>query len=165
MKNKILILDTSAVIGGFNPNLEEPKQYIVPKILEEARSLPTKLKLETAISSGQIKVKQPSPTAVEKVEEEVEKTNDRVSDTDIQLLALGQEMKEAGENPEIITDDYAIQNLAELLEIPYSKMAKPGITTFYEWEKECPACGKVYEDDDMEVCEVCGAKLKRKPKD
>ncbi len=165
MKDKILILDTSALIGGFNPNLEDPKQYIVPKVMEEARSLSTKLKIETAISSGQIRVQQPSSESVEKVKEEVEKTNDRVSETDIQILALGHEMKEEEKNPEIITDDYAIQNLAELLDIPYSQMVKPGITKFYEWKKECPACGKVYEDDEITECEVCGAKLKRKPKD
>lgn len=164
MKNKVLILDTSALIGGFNPNLEEPKQYIVPKVLEEARSLSTKLKLETAISSGQIKVKEPSDESLATVEKEIEKTNDKVSKTDIELLALAQELREAGEIPNIVTDDYAIQNLAELLEIKYSRVAQPGITAIYEWEKKCPSCGRTYEKD-IDRCEVCGAKLRRKPKD
>lgn len=135
MENKVFILDTSALIGGFTPSLRETTQFIVPQVLAEARSLSVKLKLETAINSGQIKVRKPSKEALDKVREEVEKTRDRVSKTDIQLLALGQELQESGKNPILITDDYAIQNLAEILEIQYKEVAKPGISDVYEWER------------------------------
>ncbi len=157
-------MDTSALIGGFTPNLRKPTQYIVPQVLEEARSLSVKLKLETAISSGQIKVREPSEESMEKIKDEVDKTKDRVSDTDTQILALAYELKEAGKKPEIITDDYAIQNIAEILEIPFSEVAQPGISDVYEWKKECPACGRVYEED-ITKCKACGSKLKRKPKE
>lgn len=158
-------MDTSALIGGFTPSLRKAKQYIVPKVLEEAQSLSVKLKLETAINSGRIKVEKPSEESLDKVKEEVEKTKDRVSKTDIQILALAEELRKAGKKPEIVTDDYAIQNLAEILEIPYSQVAKPGINTVYEWKKECPACGRVYEEEDIYRCEACGSKLRRKPKE
>lgn len=164
MKEKIFILDTSALIGGFTPNLEEPKQYTIPQVIEEAKSLSARLKLETALSSGQIKLRKPSQEAIEEVEEKVEKTHDRVSDTDVQVLALAHELKEGGENPEVLTDDYAIQNLAEILEIEYSQVAKPGISKVYEWKRECPACGRTYEED-IERCKACGSKLRRKPKE
>lgn len=164
MKNKVYILDTSALIGGFTPNLRKRTQYIVPRVLEEARSLPVKLKIETAISSGQIKIREPSEESLEMVKEQVAKTKDRVSETDIQILALAEELRKAGRQPEIITDDYAIQNLAETLEISYSQVAQPGINDVYEWERRCPACGRVYEED-IEKCKACGSKLKRKPKE
>ncbi|KXA95855.1 hypothetical protein AKJ65_00365 [candidate division MSBL1 archaeon SCGC-AAA259E19] len=164
MSEKVFVLDTSGLIAGFTPNLEEPKQYTVPKVLGEARSLPVKLKLETAISSGQMRVRKPSEEAVRKVKEKVEETKDRVSQTDIQILALAEELQEKGKSPEIVTDDYAIQNLAEFLEIRYSQVAKPGISDVYEWEKECPACGRVYTED-IKRCKACGSKLRRKPKD
>lgn len=164
MKEKIFILDTSALIGGFTPNLEEPKQYTIPQVIEEAKSLSARLKLETALSSGQIKLREPSQKSIEEVEKKVEKTHDRVSKTDIQVLALAHELMKAGKNPEVLTDDYAIQNLAEILEIEYSKVAKPGISKVYEWKRECPACGRVYEED-IERCKACGSKLRRKPKE
>lgn len=164
MRKKVFILDTSALIAGFTPNLEDVKQYIVPRVLEEAKSLSVKLKLETAISSGQIKVRKPSKEAMEKVNEKVDKTRDRVSKTDKQLLALAEELQKSGKNPEIITDDYAIQNLAEVLGISYSEGAKPGISDVYEWEKFCPACGRKYEKD-ISKCEACGSELRRKPKE
>jgi len=163
LKNEVYILDTSALIGGFTPNLRKRSQYIVPRVLEEARSLPVKLKIETAISSGQIRVREPSDESLKKVEEKVEKTKDRVSETDVQLLALAEELKRTGSHPEIITDDYAIQNLAEILEISYSNVAQPGISNVYEWERICPACERVYEED-IEKCKACGSKLRRRPK-
>lgn len=164
MKDRVFVLDTSALIAGFTPNLEKPKQYTVPKVLREAQSLPVKLKLETAISSGQMKVEEPSQKALDEVREKIEKTKDRVSQTDAQILALARQLQKSGKDPLIITDDYAIQNLAELLEIPYSRVAKPGISEVYEWEKKCPACGRVYKED-IQRCKACGSKLRRKPKD
>ncbi len=164
MKDKVYILDTSALIGGFTPNLRKHTQYIVPEVLEEARSLPVKLKIETAISSGQIKVRKPSPESMEKVKKEIDKTRDRLSETDTQILALAQELKNSGKTPEIVTDDYAIQNIAEILNISFSQVAQPGIENVYEWKKECPGCGKTYEED-LEKCKTCGSKLKRKPKE
>lgn len=164
MKDKVYILDTSALIGGFTPNLRKTTQYIVPRVLEEARSLPVKLKIETAVSSGQIKIREPSKEAVERVMEKVEKTKDRLSETDVQILALAEELRGSRKRPEIITDDYAIQNIAEVLKIPYSQVAQPGISDVYEWEMKCPACGRVYEED-IKKCRACGSKLRRKPKD
>lgn len=164
MKERVFVLDTSAIIAGFTPNLEEQKQYTVPKVLEEARSLSSRLKLETAIRSGQVKIKEPSRKMLKEVRKKVEKTRDRVSKTDIQILGLAYELKESEKNPEIMTDDYAIQNLAELLNIEYSKVAKPGISEVYEWEKICPACGRVY-NEDISKCKACGSRLRRKPKD
>jgi UPF0271 protein len=164
LKEKVLVPDTSALIAGFTPNLEDKKQYIVPKVLEEARSMPLKLKLETAMSSGQVKMQKPSQEFVEDIKKEAERTHDHVSPADVQILALAKELKEKGEDPEIVTDDYAIQNLAELLEIRYSQVAKPGISEVYEWEKKCLACGRTYTED-IEKCKICGSKLIRKPKD
>lgn len=165
MTKKVFVLDTSALIAGFTPNLEEPKQYTVPEVLREARSMSVKLKLETAIRSGQVKVVEPPEDAMDEVMDEAEESGDRVSETDMEILALAYDLKSSGKEPEIVTDDYAMQNLAEILEIDYSHVGKPGISEVYEWEKECPACGKVYEDNnDITKCEVCGSRLKRRPK-
>ncbi len=164
MEEKVYILDTSALIGGFTPNLREPTQYIVPQVLEEGRSLSVKLKIETAISSGQIKVRKPTEESIEKIEEEIEKTKDQLSETDTEILALAKELEEEGKKPEIITDDYAIQNIAEILDISFSQIAQPGIDVVYEWKKVCPGCGEVY-DEDIDKCKTCGSKLKRKPEE
>lgn len=162
MTNEIYILDTSALIAGFIPNLEEVNQMTVHEVIEEARGLSVKLELETAITSGQVKIEDPPEEAVAEVENKAAKTGDTVSETDIKLLALAFHLHKSKNRPVLVTDDYAIQNLATLLGIPYSRVAQPGIKDVFKWRKICPSCGEVYPPD-VSRCKVCGAWLKREP--
>lgn len=163
MTDKIYILDTSALVSGFVPDFSEFEQLTVPEVVEEAQSLSVKLKLETAITLGQIKVEEPPEEVMDKVQEKVSETGDKVSKTDVKILALALHLSEEGREPVIVSDDYAIQNLSTLLDLPYSRIAKPGITTVFKWKKECPACGRVYPADTRK-CRVCGSILVRKPR-
>lgn len=163
MSNEVYVLDTSALVGGFFPEFTDADQLTVPEVVEEAQSLSVKLKLETAITLGQIKVKEPSEESVSKVQEKIGETGDKVSKTDVKILALALEIKEEGEESVVVSDDYAIQNLSVVLDLSYSRIAKPGIKKVFEWKKECPSCGETYSTEKNE-CEVCGAELVRKPK-
>lgn len=164
MVDEVYILDTSALVAGFAPEFSEAEQLTVPEVVEEAQSLSVKLKLETAITLGQIEVRDPPKKTMDKIQEKVGETGDKVSKTDVKILALALQLSEEEKNPVIVSDDYAIQNLSRLFDLPYSRIAKPGITTVFKWEKECPACGRVYSID-AEKCEACGSKLVRKPQD
>jgi len=158
---KILVLDTSAVISGLAPGLVYAEQVTVPEVLEEARDLCSKLELETAVLAGKVKVIEPSEKSLDEVSGKVEHTGDVVSRTDIKLLALALDLRD--KNAELVTDDYAIQNLASLLEIPYQRVAMPGIKEVLRWEAVCPACESKYPPSATR-CLICGSKLKRKPR-
>ena len=160
---KTLVLDTSAVIAGFTPGLAEARQVTVQEVLDEARDLCSKLELETAVLAGKVRVMVPSDKAIAEVHERVGRTGDVVSETDVKLLAVALDLREAGEEPELVTDDYAIQNLAALLGIAYRKIAMPGIKEVLRWEMVCPACRHKYPPA-FSCCEVCGSKLARKPR-
>lgn len=162
MADKVYILDTSAVIAGFVPGLTDAQQMTVPDVMDEARSLSAKLKLETAVTMGNIDIEDPPEEAVTQVRSEVAETGDRVSETDIKILGLAFHLLESGGEPVVVTDDYAIQNLATLLGVQYSRIAQPGITEILKWKKVCPSCGKTYPTD-VSFCKVCGSKLKREP--
>jgi len=157
-------LDTSAVIAGFVPGLADIDQVTIPEVLEEAHDLSSRLELETAVTAGKVKVAEPSSDALAKVEAKVGETGDKVSATDIKLLALALDLLEAGETPELVTDDYAIQNLASLFGISYRKIAMPGITKVLKWRMKCPACGRIYPAPASR-CEACGSSLVREPGD
>ena len=43
----------------------------------------------------------------------------KLSETDIELLALALELKSTGYNPQIVSDDYSIQNVATQLGIEF----------------------------------------------
>ncbi|MHA1525440.1 MAG: ribonuclease VapC, partial [Promethearchaeota archaeon] len=61
--------------------------------------------------------------------------------------------------------DYSMENLCSVLDIPFSPLIKKGIKSKIIWEVYCPICSKVYNAEDLNnPCEICGLKLKRRPK-
>lgn len=162
MSRRVFVLDTSAVIAGFVPGITEVRQVTVQEVLDEAKDLCSKLELETAVDAGKISVVEPSKKALGEVRKKAGKTGDRVSKTDIKVLALSLDILHAGDDPKLLTDDYAIQNLARMLGIPYQVIVMPGITKIIMWKGVCQSCGRTY-DAETTVCEVCGATLVRKP--
>lgn len=157
----ILVLDTSAVIAGFVPGLAAAEQVTISEVMEEARDLCSRLELETAIISGKLKVMEPSRTSVGAVLEKIKETGDVVSPTDVKLIALALDLKDRG--AELVTDDYAIQNLATIFGIPYRRIAMPGIKEVIRWEFACTGCGRRYPVD-LRSCPECGSGLVRRAK-
>jgi UPF0271 protein len=151
---KVLILDTSAFIS--HPG--SLKGLTVREVLEEARSLTAKWR--SCLDS--VKVLEPSATSLGEVERSVRETGDRLSKTDVKLLALALDVKKEGKDPEILTDDYSIQNLARVLGVGFSGVGEEGIKKVFRWISVCPSCGRSFPPSEQE-CRFCGSKLKRKP--
>jgi len=159
----VYVLDTSAVIAGLVPGIIDVRQVTVQNVLDEAKDLCSKLELETAVDAGKISVMKPSKSALVEVRKKVGQTGDRVSDTDVKLLALSLDILHGGDTPELVTDDYAIQNLARIFNIPFKKMMMPGITKIFTWRMVCPACKRKYPTD-VSKCDFCGSTLVRQHK-
>ncbi len=161
MTRKTMVLDTSAVIAGLSPGLLDANQVTVKEVLDEARDLYSKLKFETAVLTGKILISEPSKISLGEVRNKVDQTGDTVSNTDIKLLAVALDLK--NKESELVTDDYAMQNLASLLEIPYRRVVMPGIKEVLRWEAVCPACGGNYPPNTSR-CLICDSQLVRRPK-
>ena len=165
---RVIVLDTSAFVAGFDPFSLGDEQFTVPKVEEEIRrNSMIKMRLEMAIESGKLKVKTPTQESQVRAEAFGNKAGDssKLSETDKQLLALAFEMKAAGYTPQIVTDDYSIQNVAKKMGIEFLSLATLGIKRLLEWIRYCPACYKEYvADSKFKECQVCGTELKRKPK-
>ena len=67
-----------------------------------------------------------------------------LSETDKQVLALALEIKARGDNPQIVTDDYSIQNVAKQLGLEYVSLVTFGIKRLLTWIRYCPACHRTY---------------------
>jgi UPF0271 protein len=165
---KIVVLDTSAFLAGFDPFTMGDEQVTVPKVEEEilCNSM-IKLRFQTALESGKVKVKAPSSQYVAEAKTAAGKAGDypKLSETDLQLIALAFELKQQGLVPQIVTDDYSIQNVAKQLCIEFSALATSGIKRILDWIRYCPACHKQYPSDNkFKECQICGTNLKRKPK-
>lgn len=165
---RVIVLDTSAFLAGFDPFSLSEEQVTVPKVEEEIRkNSMIWIRFETAIESGRLKIKAPSEEFWNKAKASASKVGDSylLSETDMQLLALALELKATGNIPQVITDDYSIQNVATQLGIEFLALATFGIKRLLEWIRYCPACHREYPANcASKECQVCGTELKRKPR-
>jgi UPF0271 protein len=164
---RILVLDTSAFVAGYDPFSVQEDQVVPPDVENEVkRNSMTLLRFSTALESGRLKTFAPSKQFLSKVNASAKSVGDSffLSETDKQLLALALEIKERGDTPQIVTDDYSIQNVAKLLEVEYVSLATFGIKRLLTWIRYCPACHRRYSANfKSKECLVCGTSLKRKP--
>ncbi len=123
------------------------------------------VRFNTAVKEGRLRVKSPSDSYVEKVSEASGKVGDvLLSWADRQVLALALELKDTGLNSQIVTDDYSIQNVADLVGVEFTSLMTYGIRYRLYWIKYCPACHRKYRSSfQHKHCEICGTELKRRP--
>ncbi len=164
---KVLVLDTSAFIAGFDPFAVKDETYSIHAVENElmSGSVP-KLRFEAASEKGKLILLEPDSSQMEAVRKSSTEAGDVkfLSEVDLKILALAKQLKEKGFNPTIITDDYSIQNVAVKLELDYKPLMTYGIGFQLKWLIYCPACYKKYPSDYKYMeCEICGTQLKRKP--
>jgi UPF0271 protein len=164
---RVIVLDTSALLAGFDPFSISEEQYTIPMVKEEIiGGSMVGVRFKTAIESGKLKVRAPDKTFLDEVKNSANIIGDTffLSETDFQILALALELKAHGFSPVIATDDYSIQNVADQLNIEFVSLATFGIRFRLQWLRYCPACRRKYPADyKFSKCEVCGTELKRKP--
>jgi UPF0271 protein len=165
---KVLVLDTSAFIAGFDPLTVPEKQYTVPEVKNELiEDSMNWMRFNAAVESGKLKVKSPKSSVFDEIKEASMKVGDMryLSEADMQVLALALELKGSGYSPLIVTDDYSIQNVANKIGVEFTSLMTFGIKFRFKWILYCPACYRKYPPDyKSKVCEICGTELKRKPK-
>jgi UPF0271 protein len=79
-----------------------------------------------------------------------------LSDEDISIIALSLQLK-----AELVTDDFAISNVAKSLGIRVIPVMTNGIKNIITWKYYCPGCKTNFSK--VRECPRCGNKLKRKP--
>jgi endoribonuclease Nob1 len=165
---RIVVLDTSAFLAGYDPFAASTEQVTVPKVEEEIlRNSMVKMRFQTAVESAKVKVRAPTQEFSVEAKASASKVGDsfKLSEADMQLLSLALELKEQGYAPQIVTDDYSIQNVAKQLDIEFLALATFGIKRLLEWIRYCPACHKQYTaNSKFKECQICGTELKRKPR-
>jgi len=167
-KKRVIVLDTSAFIAGFDPFAVDEEEYTAPLVKDELSSNSlASLRLETAIRNRKVKVKMPSREFLTKAKEHSKTLGDVffLSEADVQVLALALELKDAGYAPLIATDDYSVQNVANQMGVEFASISTLGIKFKFHWVRYCPACRHKYPPNyKSDTCQICGTKLKRKPR-
>ena len=70
-------------------------------------------------------------------------------------VALALDLKLDGQEPVIVSDDYAVQNMAEHLSLNYGSLANFGIVHKFNWIMYCPACHRRSTGPEK-TSRVCG---------
>jgi len=164
---KAIVLDTSALIMGYETAEVEAEHYTVPSVREEIhRDDIRKLRLDSAINSGHITVRSPDPKYRGETQRVIGEMGeaDALSEADAELLALGAQLKGEGWETTVVSDDYSVQNVASELGLGFKGLATQGIKRQFRWETYCPGCRRTFEEPQEDgVCPICGTDLKRRP--
>ncbi|MFP3909823.1 MAG: NOB1 family endonuclease [Halobacteriota archaeon] len=143
MDNIVHVMDSSAI---FRKKRYE-QMVTVPEVVEEIKDEDSKLFL----SLIDIKIEEPSEGFVSTVNEVAARSGDihKLSQTDIKLIAKALELEGV-----LVTDDYAIQNVAGILGIKVDNILQPTIFRTYKWIRVCKGCKRVTEH---KICPICGS--------
>jgi UPF0271 protein len=147
------VLDSSAFIHEFHTEETVASIPMVREELEDEHAY----RFEALEGSG-MHLHIPEDETVERIERAARQTGDfgELSRTDLRLLAAAFEL-----DCQLVTDDYAMQNVAERLEVAVEAIAQEGIEEQRTWLFQCRGCGREFEDDH-DRCPVCGSELSRK---
>ena len=163
MNEKIHVLDSTAFYAGI-PFQGEGKYYTTYQVLDEVRGRG----IGSQLIHTRVQVTEPSKEAVQTVKEASKKTGDlkSLSEADTSILAVSLDLIKSrrDEGVVLVTDDFAVRNVAEVIGINLSETAIRGEWKRITWVTYCKGCGKEYLDSKKSVCEVCGTKLSRKPR-
>lgn len=163
--SNVVILDASAFYAGI-PFLGSSRCYTTNDVFDEVKHIKkSHSALEALIDAGNLQIIEPEAKYLKDASELAGKSGDltKMSRADISVLALAIHFKNSNSKPLIITDDYAIANVAETAGIKVSYVMSKGITKVGRWIRYCSACGILYGSSDR-VCKVCGNKLKMRLK-
>ena len=152
----MFILDTCAFLTQKHPTGEF---VTVPGIKNEIINRQSRQYFENMLAT-QLKVMKAQKNSYDVVNKEAKETGDYdvLSKVDRDILALGYECKGT-----IITDDFAIQNVALALELKFLSCSGKVISEKRAWRYKCTACNHK-EKVKLKNCSVCGSEEIRRIK-
>ncbi len=151
------ILDASAFYAGI-PFSTTDEFFTTSLIFDEIKHIKKNHDaIGTLMETKRLKISDPDAEFVDKIKAASKKTGDfnQLSKQDISVIALCLQM-----NGEIITDDFAISNVAKNLNLKVSPLMTSGINDVGNWIHYCPGCKKNFESGSE--CPLCGTRLKIK---
>ena len=144
----MFILDTCAFFSQKHPDGEF---LTVPGIENEIINKQSKQYFESMLST-KMNVSKASEDSYKIIKKQAKETGDYdvLSKIDLDIIALGYETKGT-----IVTDDFAIQNVALVLELNFVSCSDKIIAEKRFWRYKCTACNHK-EKEKRKDCPVCG---------
>ena len=154
-------LDAGAFYTGILFLSSTLSYYTTPAILDEVKHIKRSHgAIEALLESNTLQIVKSDRKSVEKVIAAAKRSGDYVnlSQADISIIALALQLEIV-----LMTNDYAVANVASILKIPVKSTVGKGIKEIRKWSSYCTACGKAFGPNVRE-CPLCGNRLRRKYK-
>ena len=151
------VLDSSAFYAGIPFSSNEPS-YITSLVYNEVEHIKKDHDaIQILIETKRLTINEPEVKFVIAANNAAKKSGDfsNLSDEDISTIALSLQL-----NAELVTDDFAVSNVAKNLNIKVIPVMTTGIKNVVTWKYYCPGCGINFSK--VTECPKCGNKLKRK---
>ena len=149
----MFVLDSVAFLTRRHPQGELLTVPGVEPELVNRRSL----EYHALLAAAGLQVSVADVAALEQVETAAQETGDAgvLSPVDLELLALALERKAT-----LVTDDFAMQNVAATLDIAWLPVETDGIAKQLRWRWSCSGCQQRWDEPHGE-CPTCGSELRR----
>lgn len=149
--NTRVVLDASVF---FTDLPVEGDMYTTPAVVTEVKTQAARMRLALLEEQG-LRIFAPGPAAVADVTVAARKSGDVMvlSETDTGILALANEL-----DASVMTDDFAVQNTAQRLEIPVIPILQRRAKK-RTWKYRCTGCGRFWSAPGE--CQICGAEILR----
>lgn len=154
-----LALDATAFYQGFHSH--SVNTCITTRLVyEEICHIQNKLAtLQALILNNRLMIFEPKIRTIRLVQSAAKQAGEsRLTEADVSILALAKDY-----NARLVTDDFAICNLAKTMSIAILNLGTKGIGDIRKWIKYCSSCGRGYSAIKS-VCPRCGNKLRARYK-
>ena len=151
------ILDASAFYAGV-PFRSSSDCYTTSLVYDEIKHIKKNHDaLGTLLETNRLKIREPDSESTKAATDAAKSTGDypQLSKQDLSIIALCIEL-----DGEIISDDFAISNVARNLGLKISPIMTQGIKDVGKWVHYCPGCKTNHESG--KECPMCATPLKRK---
>jgi endoribonuclease Nob1 len=152
-------LDAGAFYTGFVFLSSAYRYCTTQAVLDEVKHIKRSHgAIEALLESNNLQILNLDTKSIKKVVAAARRTGDytKLSEADISIIALALQMEIV-----LVTDDYAVANVATTLKIPVKSVASKGITHTRKWIAYCSACSRAFGPNAKE-CRLCGNRLRRK---
>lgn len=158
----IYVLDSSVFIEQKSRQFLGKTIVTCYEVIDEMKSLKASIEADYLQKQG-LEVLEPQDEFFDKVQALRKTTNDKVSKTDMKVVALALQFHQKGKKVVLVSDDYAVQNLAKILKIEINSPTQKGAKDAFAWYKKCKSCGSKVPQEENE-CPVCGSEAKFVPR-
>lgn len=151
------ILDASAFYAGV-PFRSSSDCYTTSQVYDEIKHIKKNQDaLGTLLETNRLKIREPDENSTKAAINAAKDTGDypQLSKQDLSIIALCIELE-----GEIISDDFAISNVAKNLGLKISPIMTQGIRDVGRWVHYCPGCKTDHKTG--KECPMCATPLKRK---